>query len=292
MAQEVAEETDHQAGEARRVEQQAEENEHRDGQQDQRGHALVQAVGDHREIDVDGEDQVADRRKPETRRDRNAEADQRADEEEEEDQELDVRRQVLQRARRKVRPDREAADHRERQHGLAERGLLEHFHDRKDRHQRGADRQRRDAVDTGEVDRRNDIDRLFVRELHEGRHHDAEESRHDAERDGLDERPPRVGNHLDDGGHPHVLAAVQRDDRTQHREPQEQHRRDFVRPHQRRVEAVARDDAGEQHDHVRDGQRDAQPLDARRDPLFHFAENGCRAARRSFNIDRLRARSL
>ena len=50
-------------------------------------------------------------------------------------------------------------------------------------------------------------------------------------------------NRSDEGGEAHVLAAPQRDHGAQHREPQKQQRREFVRPRQRLVEDVARDDA-------------------------------------------------
>ena len=48
----------------------------------------------------------------------------------------------------------------------------------------------------------------------------------------------------DEGRQPHVLAAAQRDHRAQHREPEEQHGGEFVRPGERFREDVARPRAG------------------------------------------------
>ena len=60
---------------------------------------------------------------------------------------------------------------------------------------------------------------------------------------------------VDERGEAHVLAAAQRDHRAQHREPQEQDRRELVGPRQRLVEDVARDHAGEQDGDLGDDQR-------------------------------------
>ena len=74
-----------------------------------------------------------------------------------------------------------------------------------------------------------------------------------AGRKGIEQRPRRRRQHADGGGHAHMLVAAKGDHRAEHRQPQKQHRGEFVRPHQRRVEHVARHHAAEQdHDLGRD----------------------------------------
>jgi hypothetical protein len=57
-----------------------------------------------------------------------------------------------------------------------------------------------------------------------------------------------------------VLAAPQRDDGSEHRQPQEQEIGELVRPHQRTVEDVARDNAGEKDAGFGDDQPGAKRL--------------------------------
>ena len=59
-------------------------------------------------------------------------------------------------------------------------------------------------------------------------------------------RAQRLRQHADTGRHAHVLVAAERDDRAEHRQPQEQRRGKLVRPDQRPVEHVTRHDAREQ----------------------------------------------
>ena len=73
----------------------------------------------------------------------------------------------------------------------------------------------------------------------------------------------RGPQHADDGRHAHVLAALEGDHRTQHGEPQEQDRGQLVRPHDRLVEDVAGQDAGEQDDDLGDNEQRRRDLDQR-----------------------------
>ena len=87
----------------------------------------------------------------------------------------------------------------------------------------------------------------FARGVVERRQQDrAEKGERGGKRKQLEEisRPEREGVHQ--RGHPHVLAATQRQHGAEHGEPEEQQRGEFVRPDQRTVERVARDDADEQ----------------------------------------------
>ena len=76
---------------------------------------------------------------------------------------------------------------------------------------------------------------------------------------------------------PHVLAAAQGDDGAEHRQPQEEDRGEFVRPHERRVEDVARHDAAEQDGDLDDDQYRRRHLgDPREDRVEPGEADGCR----------------
>lgn len=59
-------------------------------------------------------------------------------------------------------------------------------------------------------------------------------------------RPPQSGGNQLTSGQAHMRVGAERDDDTQHRQPQEQCVSQFVSPEQRPVEHVARYDAGEE----------------------------------------------
>ena len=75
----------------------------------------------------------------------------------------------------------------------------------------------------------------------------------------------RVGDHR---RHPHVLGAAECDRGAQHGEPQEQDRRQFVRPDQRLVQRIARHHAGKQDDDFGDDQQRRRNLDQHSQGMF------------------------
>ncbi len=83
-------------------------------------------------------------------------------------------------------------------------------------------------------------------------------------------------------GHAHMFAATQCNDRAQHRQPDEDHRGKFVRPHERPVEHEARDDAGQQHHDVCQHERARGEVDQRAEPTIeeHDGRRAVREARR------------
>ena len=81
------------------------------------------------------------------------------------------------------------------------------------------------------------------------------------DRDHVEEGASTGLEHADDRGHAHVLAALERDDRAQHGEPEEQDAGQLVRPDDRLVEDVAGQDAGEQDDDLGDDERRRRDLD-------------------------------
>ena len=224
VAQQVAQEAHHQPGEARsnRGANRGRRTGH--GQQDQGGHALVQTVGDHREIA---------RRRPGTGRRRWRPRNDAAIGTPRQTRSGTSRpkkisnrtrcREVLQGVLGQNRAPGHGGDDGERQQRLAERGVAEQLH-------QGAaapsGRRRRAARRPGKrrhVGGRQDVHRLVPRRTAQG---GAPGCRGNwpsrRARGSPGEVPPTLGQRLDDGGHAHVLAAVQGDHGAQHGQPEEE----------------------------------------------------------------------
>ena len=157
---------------------------------------------------------------------------------------------------------------------LPPRRALHQLQDREHRHQRDADGQRRRPPGVGDLEsRRGDVG-LADGVVERGREDEREEDdRHD-QRGRLGPRASRDAEARDQRGHPHVRALLERDDGAEHREPHEEDRRELVGPHQRVVEDIARQHAGEEHDDLDgDQQRRGDDDDAGEDAL-----RGCRDA--------------
>ena len=132
---------------------------------------------------------------------------------------------------------------------------------RKQRHQADADRQRRGAPDVGDLQRRRGDEAFFIG-VFVGRPDDQQQERQrGAGRDHVEIGPHRRAGAGDDGGHPHVLGTAERHRRSQHRQPQEQDRGQFVRPDQRAMQAVTRHHAGKQDDDLGDHQQRRRNFD-------------------------------
>src|SRR5205823_12304571 len=82
-----------------------------------------------------------------------------------------------------------------------------------------------------------------------------QERQRGGDRDDVEKRPCTGSEHADDRGHPHVLATLERDDRTEHREPKEQDTGKLVRPYDRCVKDVTGNDAEQEDDDLRDDQQ-------------------------------------
>ncbi len=169
----------------------------------------------------------------------------------------------------------EHRDHQpDRQHGQQHGPDVTGAHQpqqRKQRHQADADRQRRRAPDICDLQRRRGDEALFVGvfERRPGDQH--QERQRGAGRDEVEIGPHRGPGAGDHRRHPHVLGAAERHRGPQHRQPQEQDRRQFVRPDQRPVQPVARDHAGEQDDDFGDDQKRRRNFDQRSQPAFKRA---------------------
>jgi hypothetical protein len=114
-------------------------------------------------------------------------------------------------------------------------------------HQPETDRDGAGAQDVGEPQRRGFDVPLVGGVIARPGQHDQQEQRRHHHRQHLRPRLPARRHRRHDRGQPHVLAALQRHHRAEHRQPQEQHRRQFVAPHQRVAEPEAADHAGQQY---------------------------------------------
>ena len=106
------------------------------------------------------------------------------------------------------------------------------------------------------LERRRDDDRARsprARSQAGSDHHQEREA--GGERDRLETPLRRRRQLVDERHHAQVLAAPERERAAEHRKPQEQDRGQLIGPHQRAVEHVAREDAGEQDDDLGDDQR-------------------------------------
>ena len=146
----------------------------------------------------------------------------------------------------KPKPGADRDDDRERQRQVGRLHRAADAQDPEQQHQRDADRQRHGAPDVRHLEgRRHDhrlVDGVFERRVHD----QGEEGETGGERQRVGERPAARAGVVDERAHAHVLDAPIGDDGAEHREPQEQDRGKLVRPGERPVEDVARDDAAEQ----------------------------------------------
>jgi hypothetical protein len=117
-----------------------------------------------------------------------------------------------------------------------------------DDHERHADRDGRGAPGVVDLHRRGDDEAFFIRVFGGRVDHQHQESDGRGDREGVEQRAGVRLDLVDQRRHAHVLTAAQRDDRAQHGQPQEHDGGQLVRPDQRRMEDVARDHAGEEHE--------------------------------------------
>ena len=267
MAQQACQKRHHGARHARHLDQQTEKYKQRHRQQDQVAHALVHAADQHHQRRARGQRQIAIGRKPEPERNRNTGKDAEAGDADKEDDQIEITER-LQRAPEQPEDCDDKCDREDRsQHGpeIARSGQPQ---EGKQRHQRNADRQRRGTPDIADLQRRRG-DVAFLVGVFQGRPGDQDEKR----QRGYGRHQIEIGAHGglragDHRRHPHVLGAAERDRSTQHREPQEQDRRQFVRPDQRRVQRIARHHAGKQDDDFGDDQQRCRKLDQHPQRMF------------------------
>ncbi len=267
MAQQARQERHHGARHAGHLDQQAQEDEQRHGQQDQVAHALVHAADQHHQRRARGQRQIAVGRKPEPERNRNARKDAEAGDADKEDDQIEIAER-LQRAPEQPKYRDDKRDRQDRSHhgpSIARPGEPQ---EGKQRHQRDTDRQRRGTPDIADLQRRRgDVAFLvgvFVsRPGNQNQKRQRGYGRHQIEIAAHGRL--RAGDHR---RHPHVLGAAERDRGAQHGEPQEQDRRQFVRPDQRPVQRIARHHAGKQDDDLGDDQKRRWNLDQHSQSVF------------------------
>ena len=273
MAEQAREETDHGAGHAGHLDQQAEEHEERHGKQDQVAHALVHPPGDDERRGVRGDGEVGEGSEREREGDRHAKEHHGADTEEEEDKQVHVLERHQHRAQQRADDDERHHD-AEREEGVAGGADAKELDEADDDHQREADRQGGGTPGVDDAERRGDHPGFLLGE-NKGRADDEdEEGQRCRDRHEVEQRPRPGRHHADEGGHPHVLAAAQRHDRAEHGEPDEEDRGELVRPDERVVQRIAPDDAGEQHDDLDDDEDRRRKLNHAADGVVQPLEPG------------------
>ena len=249
VAQQIAQERDHRPRHTGHLDQQAEEDEQWNRQQDQMGHAFVDAPDNRRHRDQGGDREVAIRGEPEGKGDRHAGEDVERDDADEENQQVLVIE--LEEHRLKQEEDADAgADQRERTKDETPASRFHQSQQRDKEHECTAYWKRGGAPGIGDPQSRRGDHYLVVGELVGGIDNERKKDQRRGNGQHIEERARRRRYPADDGGHAHVLAAAQCHHRTQHRQPDEENRGEFVRPEDRLVENVARHYTCEQDGHL------------------------------------------
>ena len=260
MAEQACQKGDHGARHAGHLDEQAEKDEQRHGQQDEMAHALVHAPDQDHERRMRRQRQVAEDGKAEREGDRHAGKDGGGHDADEEDQQIEVAELEEQRCGEPEQRDENghgAGRNRDRSQrsGAADAKRREH------RHQRYPARQRRGTPGVVQPERRRRDESFFLRILVSRPRDQQQKCQRGAGREQVERRPRRRRQAADGRGHAHMLVAAERDHRAEHRQPQEQNRGQLIRPDQRMIEDVARNDAAEQNDNFGCNQRCRQNLD-------------------------------
>ncbi len=223
-------------------------------------HALVHAADQHHQRRARRQRQIAVGRQPKSERDRHAGEHAEAGDADKEDDQVEIAER-LQRAPEQPEYSDHQHDRQDRAQHDARVSGLQQPQECKQRHQGDTDRQRSRAPDVGDLQRRR-RDVAFLVGVFEGRPGDQNEKRQRGRgRDQVEigaHGGPGVGDHR---RHPHVLGTPERNRSAQHRQPQEQDRRQFIRPDQRPVKAIARHHAGKQDHDLGDHQQRRRNLD-------------------------------
>ena len=253
MSEQAGQERDHALRHAGHFDEHAQEHEQRHGQQDQVRHAFVHAAHYHHHGQVGGQRQVAERRQAEGEGDGHAGEHGPGDDADEEDQQVGIAQSGQRGLQRKHQGDHAA-------HQQQREAVVRHWPCSTSR---SSAISVISAVPTGSAAaphvgdlQRGGGDIAFLGRVLEARplQHQQKGQRR-GHRHHVQHGPRRGRGAVDQRGHAHVFAAPERDDRAQHGQPEEQDGCEFVGPHQRRVQDVAGDDAGEQDDDLGDHQQ-------------------------------------
>jgi hypothetical protein len=254
-------------------------------------HAFIHAANQHHQRCVRSQRQIAQGGKPEAERDRHAGKHTEAGDTDEEDDQVEIAERPQQRLCQPKQRD-DAGDRQQRRQQDPRTAVARQPQQRECGHQADADGQRGRAPGVGNLQRGRGDEAFFVG-VFVGRLNDQDQERQRrAGRDRVEIEPHRGRRAADHGGHPHVLGAPECHRGPQHRQPQEQHRGQLVRPDQRLVQHVAGDHARKQDDDLGDDQDRRRDLDQQAEQGLDPPEQGvARGPDRRFN-DRLRDREF
>ena len=244
MADQAREKGHHRARHAGHLNEQAQKNEERHGEQDDVAHALVHPPDDHQRRRARRERDIPKRRQREGEADRRAAEHLRDDENQEKDNQIEIAEGFEPRSVCREQGD-DCAHQREGDRRVARRARADQPRDREYRHKAKANRHGGGAPRAGNFQRRGRNERFLDGVIDRRPKDHQTKSEGDGGGDGVECRAPRsIG--ADEGGHAHVPVGPCRERRAQHGEPGEQGRGEFIRPGQRIVEHIARNDAREQ----------------------------------------------
>ena len=254
MAEKARQEPDHGPRHPRHLDQQPKEDEQRDRKQDQVAHPLVHAADQDNHRQPRRQRQVAERGDAEGEGDRHPGEHEGADKPDEEQQQV-VIAEWPEEWSGEVEGEPDHGHGCRRRQDRAPPGALDQPEDADREHQDDPQRQGGRAPGVRDLEGRGRDGTLLQRELE--RRPDREGKEPDAHRqcERLEERTRGRAGNVDQRGHPHMFRPPERDDRAQHREPQEQDGRELIRPDDRAVEDVAADYADEQDQYFREDQQ-------------------------------------
>ncbi|MFK4496388.1 hypothetical protein ABIF86_000679 [Bradyrhizobium japonicum] len=231
------------------------------GKQDQVAHALVHS-SDHHDVGRAGcQGEIADRGEAKCKRDRHGRKDHRADHENEEDQKIQIAKCLQDRRQQNERSD-DACDDRQGGQQAAQARDADEPEDGCDQHQPDADRQRCRTPGVDDLERRSGDEGLVGGEFIGRPNDEHEKCQRRRGRYDIQERAELRTEHADDGGHPHVLAALERNHRPEHGEPEEENAGKLVGPDDRRAEYVSAHDARGQHHDLRQHEQGRRDCDS------------------------------
>ena len=259
MAEQGGEEGDHGAGHAGHFNQQTEEDKQRHGEQHEAAHALIHAGDDDGERGAGDGGEEGEGGGAEGEADGDAHQHEAGQQQHEEHQQVPVADAFEPGGAEPGGGDQDGEQHEAEQH-VAHRQAAEADSGHR-QHQRPANRQGGGADDVGEAEG-GGFDKCLVLRVVPGigHQHQQEGGRHGFGQHG-GEALAGGGEHGDDRGQPHVMAAQHGDGGAEHGQPEEQDGGEFVGPHQRAVQSEAGDDAGQQHQDFHQNQQRGRQFD-------------------------------
>jgi len=246
MADQCSEEIHHHPCNPGHLHQQPEDDKHRHGEQEKVRDTVVDPVDNDNERQVGGQRQIRKGRNSKSKSNWYANQNASRHEHDKEQNQVAVPHRNQQRLRQPQRQRNRPNDHDSKQAAPRVR-CLEQSQQRDGGGKGSADQDGDNAVTIGDRER-DKLGRSLDLEILRCRKQDFENKDNQNKRpNGPEEASPFGPDRIHKRRQPHVLVAAQCHDRSQHRQPKEQEVGEFVGPHQRAVEGIARNDTGKEN---------------------------------------------